>query len=274
MWFDRLLNRASRARPATVRAPLNYVGGNAVSAAASLCEAVDVTFHDLRESAQPASLAANGFELVEHRSRVTDFSNPEQIEKTYLAEVEEIVRSATGTKEVFAYPVAVQRSTHHAVAHEGIVSDVIAPMVHIDATPRSIHLLAAAALARAARSEAPRGRLAYFTVWRSLSPPPQAYPLALCDLATVDQDDLVPGYALRNPGSVDPRIEYYLVKANARHRWCYYADMQRDEVLLFQQYDSRRPEPSGCPHATFPHPRHSSGPPRLSIEARACAFIA
>jgi hypothetical protein len=250
---------------------LQYVAADA--ATPSRCEAATVTFHDLRGAPQPASLAANGFELFEHRTAVADFADPEQIEKTYLREVEDLVRSVTGARDVFAYPLSVQRSTDHGRVYKDIISDVIAPMVHIDATPRSIDMLAAAALARAGRTRSPGGRVAYFTVWRCLSPPPQAHPLAVCDLHSVDPEDLVPADALGVPGSVDPRIEYYLVRANARHRWCYYSDMTRDEVLLFQQYDSGRPGPSGCPHASFAHPRHASAPPRRSIEARACAFL-
>jgi hypothetical protein len=233
----------------------------------------EVEIHDLRHAKEPASLAANGFELLQHESRVTDFSDEHQIEKTYLGEVEDLVRTATGAKYAFAYPRVVQRSNRHPSPRDGIIADVIAPIVHIDATERSIDLVAAAALARAGRSGPVGQRVAYYTVWRSLRPPPQDQALAVCDLRSVRQTDLVPADAVDNPGAVDARMEYYLLKANPDHRWCFYSHMVPSEVLLFRQFDSAFEGPSGCPHSSFANPRHSSAPPRLSIEARACAFF-
>jgi hypothetical protein len=183
------------------------------------------------------------------------------------------VKSVSGADHVFAYPRSVQRSNRHPARRNGVIADVIAPIAHIDATERSIDLLAAASLARAGRNEAPGRRVAYYTVWRSISPPPQDQALALCDVRSVREADLVPADAIQNPGSVDARVEYYLLRANPEHRWFYYSGMSPTEVLLFRQFDSDVEGPSGCPHSSFAHPDHSSAPPRLSIEARACAFF-
>lgn len=282
MWLSRIRRRPLPARRASVRATMRYVADQwrypPFEPEGPLRRDVPlqdraVEIRDLRRAEKPASLALNGFELLRHQSRVTDFSDESQIEDIYLHEVEELVRRVSGAKAAFAYPRAVQRSTRHSERRTGIIADAIAPMVHIDATERSIDLLAAAALARAGRSEAPGKRVAYFTVWRSLRPPPQDQALALCDVTTVSPTDLVPAEAVENPGSVDARIEYYLLKANPAHRWFYYSDMVPEEVLLFRQFDSSVEGPSGCPHSSFTHPWHSSAPPRLSIEARACAFF-
>lgn len=282
MWLNRFRRGPVGARHASVRASMRYVADEwrsppfepgAPPRTRLPSQSVDVTVEDLRCAAQPASLAREGFELLDHKSQVTDFSDKDQIETTYLSEVEEIVRRASGARHVFAYPRAVQRSNRHDGGDNGIIADVIAPMVHIDATERSIDMIAAAALERAGQSGRPGNRVAYFTVWRSLRPPPQDQALALCDLRTVDADDLVPADALDNPGSVDARIEYYLLRANPRHRWFYHSQMATDEVLIFRQFDSAGEGPSGCPHSSFADPLYASAPPRLSVEARACAFF-
>jgi hypothetical protein len=282
MWLSRFRRGPLPARRTDVRATVRYVAAEWRSPPFDLdgpprtglpFQEREVEICDLRHAAEPASLAVNGFALLDHESRVSDFSDGHQIENIYLREVEELVRRASGADHVFAYPRAVQRSNRHPARRDGVIADVIAPLAHIDATERSIDLLAAAALARAGRSKAPGARVAYYTVWRSLSPPPQDQALALCDLRTVKPIDLVPADAVENPGSVDARIEYYLLKANSKHRWFYYSDMSPTEVLLFRQFDSGVAGPSGCPHSSFAHPDHASAPPRLSIEARACAFF-
>jgi hypothetical protein len=282
MWLSRFRRGPLPDRRASVRATMRYVADHWRSPPFDPAgpprkglpfQERDVEIRDLRDAAEPASLAVNGFELIDHESRVTDFSDGRQIETIYLREVEELVRRVSGADHVFAYPRSVQRSNRHPSRRDGVISDAIAPLAHIDATERSIDLLAAASLARAGRSEAPGKRVAYYTVWRSLSPPPQDQALALCDLRTVRPDDLVPADAVENPGSVDARIEYYLLKANPDHRWFYYSGMSRSEILLFRQFDSGLEGPSGCPHSSFAHPDHAAAPPRLSIEARACAFF-
>lgn len=62
----------------------------------------------------------------------------------------------------------------------------------------------------------------------------------------------------------------YFATHSPRHRWSYYAGMDRHEALVFKQYDS---QVSGVarftPHAAFDHPRSPPDAPlRESIELR------
>ena len=58
------------------------------------------------------------------------------------------------------------------------------------------------------------------------------------------------------------------------HRWGYFPDMTRDEVLLIQQWDSRGDLAGGtegttvCIHAAFPDPSLPAGGRRESVEVR------
>lgn len=47
---------------------------------------------DLRGSEGDYSLDANGFEVVQHKSKIDDFGDRELIEREYLPEVEELLR--------------------------------------------------------------------------------------------------------------------------------------------------------------------------------------
>jgi hypothetical protein len=153
-----------------------------------------------------------------------------------------------------------------------VVNDGIAPVAHVDYSRASLAMLTEAAAARRGCATPKWRRLALFTIWRAISPPPQDWPLAICDVRTVRSEDLVAADAIANAGALAYSAEFLMLRQAPRHRWSYYPDMTADEVLLFQQLDSARQGPSGCPHVSFAAPSAQASP-RVSIEARICAFF-
>lgn len=234
-----------------------------------------VCVEDLRRAQCPPSLEREGFVLLRHRSAVTDFRDPDQLRQVHLAEAEEIVRQATGAAHVYALPKPVLRSAdHEQVAGPELTATYPAPVVHCDFTDRSIGAMAEAVLKRAGLASAPSERVAVYNVWRSLRPPPQERPLALCDIRTVAAADLIRADSIGNEATAEEEAEFYFVQGNASHRWCYFSGMTPDEVLVFRQYDNGLPAPSGCPHVAIYDPGCPAGTiPRLSIETRVCAFL-
>jgi hypothetical protein len=68
--------------------------------------------------------------------------------------------------------------------------------------------------------------------------------------------------------------EIYEVAGNPAHRWYYFSEMNRDEVLLIKGYDSRIDVARFTPHSAFNHPDTSKdAPPRTSIEIRSLVFF-
>ena len=235
---------------------------------------VSVLAHDARDASTAPRLDVQGFALFAHESRVTDFDDADQLEATYLPEVEELVRTASGASRAWALPRPVLRSERHSsTAGLGVVRDVPAPVAHIDYSAGAIPALVAAASERRGERSPSWKRFVLYTVWRSLRPPPQDRPLAVCDLRTVEKQDLVPSDAIANPGALAHDAEFLMLLANARHEWRYFADMLPNEALIFQQLDSASAGPSGCPHTSFAMPGSEAAAPRLSIEARVCAFF-
>lgn len=237
-------------------------------------EEIRVFAHDMRRASPAPSLEREGFTLVAHQSRVSDFYDFGQVESVYLAEAEELVKAHTGARFAWALPRPVLRSEgHSAPAGGGAVTDRTAPVAHVDYPGDSAGLLVEAAERRRGRPVPGWSRLVLYTVWRSLRPPPQDRPLALCDLRTVREEDLVRADAVGNPGALAYASEFLLLVASPRHRWCYFPEMHPGEALLFQQLDSAAAGPSGCPHTSFADPAAGAAAPRLSIEARVCAFF-
>jgi hypothetical protein len=232
-----------------------------------------VRVHDLRNAAEGPSLDREGFMLRRHHSKVADFADGRQ-HPVYARELELLVRELTGAPLVFVSPKMILRSMRHPRYDGGVIADRVAEVVHADRTDRSVWSEAREAMQHSGTATIPEGRLMSFNIWRALTPPPQDYPLALCDLRTVREEHLVRADSMRNPAGNGEDIEFYVALFDPAHRWCYVSDLCRDEVLVFQQYDTAASGPSGCPHTAFHDP--TAGQPaaaRISIEARAYALF-
>ena len=99
-------------------------------------------------------------------------------------------------------------------------------------------------------------------------------PLAVCDARTVAAGDLVPADArFDRDGTVRWSFEALLLRHNPAHRWAFFSNMLRDDVLVFKRHDTDLREPHHVPHSAFTDARVPTGtPPRASIEMRTIAY--
>ena len=231
-----------------------------------------VRIEDARSRPQPPSLAEEGFALFPHKSAVSDFHNPVELARIYEPETERLITEVSGADQAFVYGPILLRSSQAAPDSRGF--QILRPghFVHTDVSDSMV-----AGLTEQCR---PRNdartvqRVAYYNIWRVLSPPPQDIPLALCDARTVSPSDLVDSdFIMDDPGKPDSSRVIGLVRHNARHRWSYFSNLSRDEVLVFKSHDSDPHQPRQVPHSAC---RDSSCPPgsapRTSVEARVVAF--
>jgi hypothetical protein len=108
-------------------------------------------------------------------------------------------------------------------------------------------------------------------VWRSIAGPVAAWPLAVADARSIGARDLVASER-RYPDRVG---EIYHVAYNPQHRWFYFPQMRRDEVLFIKCFDSAKDGRARLSvHTAFEDPTTPAGaPPRESIEVRTLAFF-
>src|SRR5262249_45646287 len=116
--------------------------------------------------------------------------------------------------------------------------------------------------------------------WRCFSAPPQDWPLALCDGRSVDPTegvrntlivvDKIPDEAgmLAPIPDEDSRPSAAIFRFNPKHRWWYFSDMTRDEVLFFKFHDSDRSKAWRVPHTAFRDVSQKNPNIRQSIELR------
>lgn len=225
-------------------------------------------------------LDREGFKLVRHVSSVVDFDRIQEdpeVDARYGEEIAELVKAETGASKVVLLGGGKKRYGESAV-------DKLTPLTnakparypHADNTDASAQQLVE--LFAAFVDEVDLGtcsRYALYNVWRAVSPPPQDVPLAVCDARSVAPEDEVTVTAIteevRSGAIVHDTTGY---RHSERHRWHYFPDMTRDEVVIFKSHDSDPARARRVPHSAFDDPTCPAGvPTRASVEMRALALF-
>jgi len=224
----------------------------------------DVLIHDASALPDPAHLEEQGFAVSAWPTALERFSNDGDTPLFYAAEIERLIRSLTGAASVWVPPVLLVRSADCSQAERSRAEQPIR-MVHSDYA-ESTFLKHLSSLGAAGKG----GRYAAYNIWRSLRPPPQDLPLALCDARTVDPGDAVVAEAV----SADGVEEFLLYSYSARQRWYFFPDLRPDDVVVFKAFDTEQGRPGPVPHSAFVDERyHLAIPPRQSVDIRAFAYF-
>jgi hypothetical protein len=214
------------------------------------------------------SLDEEGFVFVEHKTRVRDFFDAEELQSVYYPEVERLIKEASGASRVVVFDHTL-RSGEEGEREAKLIREPVLS-AHNDYTEWSGPNRVREFLPDEAEHLLAR-RFAIVQVWRAINQPIQANPLALADAKSIAMDDLLVAER-RYPHRVG---QTYRLKHNANHRWVYFPEMRRDEALVFKVYDSEKDGRARfTPHTSFDDPTSPpNARPRQSIEARAFAFF-
>jgi hypothetical protein len=255
-------------------------------------EAHRVSVRDGRSSKSQFSLDVHGFVLADRATMVRDFFDKDEVERTYPAEVVASVLALTGATRVAPLGWMVRTSgdvsKHQRQAagytHRGGVQPP-AGEAHVDFTPARAEPLARAIYEKTFPDGKGFSRFIASSLWRAFSEPPQDCPLAVCDARSVGRDEGVPNTMFvvdRLPDEQTMMGEMENEKSapaaaifhyNAAHRWWYFSNMTRDEVLLFKFHDSDPSKALRTPHTAFHDPSFANPRIRESIEFRTIAFF-
>ena len=227
-----------------------------------------MTVRNGRMAAQSLSLEEQGFVLVEHKTKVTDFFDKTQLESVYYPEVEQLIKDKSGASRVVIFDHTL-RSGDETEREEKLIREPVLS-AHNDYTEWSGPNRVREILPDEADQLIAR-RFAIIQVWRAINQPIQANPLAVADATSVEADDLIVAER-RYPHRVG---QTYRLRYNPEHRWFYFPQMRRDEALVFKVYDSEHDGRARfTPHTSFEDPTSPpNAPPRQSIEVRAFAFF-
>jgi len=266
----------------TVRAVLNYTRNTGVRPVnytfepppgvprnSGEIDARTVTINDARH-VNGLKLDVSGFELLDHRSSLTDwnsFRDAERVKAVDYPEVTAALLKHTGADKVVLFDHTLRDST--VAPGHGELREAVR-RVHddqtLDSAPRRVvkHLPPDEAQWRLQR------RFAIINFWRPIGGPVLQTPLAVCDARTIEPADLMAS-DLVYP---DWTGETYSVAFNPRHRWYWYPRQTPQEATLLKVYDSATDGRARLTaHTAFEDPSSApNAPPRRSIEIRAMVF--
>jgi hypothetical protein len=255
----------------TTERPHNYMYEPPAGTAQENCKyrVSPVWIEDARAMASP-SIHAEGFELWDAPSAVTDFTDQDAIRSGYYAEAAELAKYITGADHAHIFDHQVrQREAGRPTLTFGRHGDGRRPgaagRIHNDYTESSGQKrFENLPLDEKVRAKAQR--FAIVTIWRSIGGKIVDTPLAVCDARSISVKDLVVADLYYR----DRTGELYLVQESPRPRWADFSEMDRNEALVFKQYDS---QVNGIarftPHSAFDLPDiPPNAPLRQSIEIR------
>jgi hypothetical protein len=242
-------------------------------------EAHVVPIHNGRPMQDDFRLDTHGFELVGHRSAVTDFTDKAEVDAVYIPEVIEFVKERTGADQVVSRGAVLCRAA--APGEHG--SQPQAALIHIDYSPEGAEKVAARVYEEQFPGRPGYRRALAASVWRVFSPPPQDWPLAVCDFRSVREDEGLSNqlyFVDRVPDDpFAPVDESQMVTSGSEfhfspdHQWWYFPEMTRDETLFFAFHDSDHSRAWRVIHSAFRDPTVETAVPRHSIEVRVFAYF-
>lgn len=229
----------------------------------------EVTIHDARQLTTAADLDLQGFTLRAQDTEIENFYALEDVQALYDQEMRDLVLSVTGASDALVFD-HTRRSDSSQVRGQH-TSRETASVIHNDYTDASARQRVRDLLPDEEAQRRLQHRFAIINVWRSISGPVFNSPLACCDASTIGEADLVASErrALERIG------ELQLVCWNPAHRWYYYPQMTRSEVLLLKTFDSASDGRARCSiHTAFSNPlAPPDAPPRESMESRLLVFF-
>ena len=224
-------------------------------------------------------LEREGFRLVRFPSAVADFHQLQvdpAVDAQYMEETAAMLTELTGAARVIMLGGGKKRYGESAVDQLAALKNAKpARYPHADNTDASA--LELANLFDMFVDDFDLGayrRWAMYNVWRAITPPPQDFPLAVCDAQSISPTDEVTVTAITAELQGDIVHDTMSYVHNPAHRWYYFPDMTIDEVIVFKSGDSDANGAVRVAHTAFTDPTCPPGvPTRASVEMRALAVF-
>ncbi len=256
-----------------VEKPVNYTyePPAGISRQNGIYQPQSLPIRNARSIVENLSLDREGFALTEHRTKVRNFYDENELRNVYYLEAEQLLKEVTGATQVVIFDHTLRNAQESKPSENSIKEPV--KRVHNDFTAKSSYIRARRELeARGVENidELLQQRFAIINVWRAIADTIQESPLAVCDAQSIASTDLVATDLVYR----DRIGETYAVTYNPEHKWYYFPQMQRDEALFIKCFDSTEEGLARfAAHTAFADPTSpTDAPPRQSIELRTFVF--
>ncbi|CAN9477756.1 unnamed protein product [Alternaria alternata] len=232
-----------------------------------------ISINNFRNMVSAPSFDTCGFatKAMQSSLKMAEFDDSAKVESIFYTEVKDLVREMyPGAGFIGVLEHQIRKRTPQFPYHTGEQYRNLLPttLVHIDFTHDSAIKTGRAAFKEAADRHP---HLLALNLWKSLQGPGDDWPLALCDVRTVDYEKDIVSQDLVFADRLNENSRVYY---NKKQAWYYYPNLRDDEIIVFQQMDSRFPSGKGVPHSGFMNPfADQDAAPRVSIEIRVFVYF-
>ncbi|KAF2108839.1 methyltransferase [Lophiotrema nucula] len=230
---------------------ISYNPGNGLPASNFQGELHRVTVRDMRKYDLPYEQCGFRICSLDSAMKYEDYDHEATIKDVHFPEVESCVKEAMNASFVKIFNFSQRRrhpsfpiATGEAYEYEQPIS-----RAHLDATFESAKNVIRDGVGTKADELFVRP-WQFVNIWHPIRGPLYDWPLAVCDVSSVDFDaDTMPGDSVNENGI----YENIQVHFNDNQKWYYVAGQQQSELLIFKHADSQIEDgvPYGVPHASF-----------------------
>lgn len=229
----------------------------------------EVEIHNGWPKADEFSLDREGFQLKAFPAKFSNFNDDAAVKQEFYPQVIDFVQRNTGAKRVIIFDHTLRKRLPADLSAQTETQRPAVLLVHADYTEKGA-IQRVRDIVPEEAEELLKGRVAFYNVWKSLYAPVEELPLAMCDVSTAPDEDLLTmelKYKERTG-------EIFVMRHSPQHKWYYFPHMKVDQALLLKTFDSDASRARFMSHTAFEDPTTPPGAPkRESIEVRTMAFF-
>ncbi|RMJ13912.1 hypothetical protein CDV36_006397 [Fusarium kuroshium] len=230
----------------------------------SVTQVPNVPIHDLRPLKGKLSLDREGFMIADINTSMgyEDYFDQEKLKATYMPEIKLFLKEKLGVRAAYIHECVIRQSDGKA-GHSGSFGQPI-PNVHTDYThDYALELIEQLTGDKKKAETIKKSRIQMLNIWKPLRGPLRSWPLALCDLQSLDREDVVTFDEVHATAVLESQQVVY----NPSQKWYYLPNQEPNELIVFKSMDTEvRGEVA---HGSFYDPKcPKDEPPRESIEMR------
>ncbi|MEQ1714371.1 MAG: CmcJ/NvfI family oxidoreductase [Hyphomicrobium sp.] len=229
----------------------------------------EVEIYDGWPKVNEFSLDKEGFELKPFPALFTHYNDEEAVKRDFYPQIVDFVARNTGAKRVVIFDHTIRKRLPADLSAQTTTQRPAVLLVHADYTEKGA-IQRVRDIVPEEADDLLKGRVAFYNVWKSLYAPVEELPLAMCDVTTAPDDDLLTmelKYKERTG-------EIFVMRHSPKHKWYYFPKMPADQALLLKTFDTDAKRARFMSHSAFEDPTTPPGAPkRESIEVRTMAFF-
>ncbi len=229
--------------------------------------------YNARSISKDILLDREGFGFTEHNTSVRNFYDEDELRQVYYPEAEQLLKEVTGATKVVIFDHTLRNAKLSNPGENKIREP--GKRVHNDFTAKSGYTrarleLAARGIDHDEIEALLQQRFAIINVWRGIADTIQESPLGLADARSIAPKDIVAGDLVYR----DRVGETYAITYSPEHKWYYFPQMRRNEVIFIKCFDSAEDGRARfSAHSAFDDPSSPlDAPARESIELRTFVF--